>query len=213
MRLNAILIALAGLGLAAILALGIYVMRLGEVQSGPEAVDITPYLTRDKPGVPKPGKARPFDTAQAGAGVPDSAFRDAGGAETTLAAFRGRAVLLNFWATWCAPCVAELPALARLQMKRGDPGFSVIVLNMDRAATPDLAAAFLAEHGAAALGAYTDPKMALWRAFRLNGLPTTILIDAEGREIARREGPAEWDADSEIAEIDRLLSAPLPPAE
>ena len=102
-------------------------------------------------------------------------------ARHALADFKGHYVLLNLWATWCAPCVAELPALAKL--KAAVPGLKVLAVDVgqDKA---DAAAAFLKSHNAAQLGTYVDTDMALMHAFGAYGLPTTVLIDPKGKEIA-----------------------------
>ncbi len=186
---------------AAAAALVFYVMRAEPVQPA-----TAPIARVEPPTAAGKGAGRAFERAAAPQPVPADPFLDGEGRETRFEAFRGRVVLLNFWATWCAPCVAELPSLARLQSKRGGPDFEVVALNMERGGDA-MAKDFLAQHGASALAAYSDPKMKLWRAFKLNGLPTTILIDAEGREIARKIGPAEWDSPDAIAEIEALLAA------
>jgi thiol-disulfide isomerase/thioredoxin len=194
-----LVIAAAVLLLAAAGVLGLYVMRDGEVQP-----------PREEIAAPQPmkPKTRPFEAASTPAPVPQNPFRAPDGSETTLASKRGGPVLLNVWATWCAPCVAELPALARLQAKASALGLTVMVLNVDRGATPDVARDFLEKHEAGTLAAYTDPEMKLFRALRLSGLPVTLLIDADGNEIARRLGPAEWDTQAEIDGIAALLAAP-----
>jgi len=134
--------------------------------------------------------------------APADAFVDASGAEVTLASFKGKPVVLNFWATWCAPCVKELPSLERLKAARGD--LVVIALNVDTKAEGPIAD-FLMEIGAEGLEAYADPKKKLWRSFRLNSMPTTYVIDAEGRLVAKRERDAEWDSPEAQAAIDAAL--------
>ena len=141
-------------------------------------------------------------TPEGAPAAPDDVFLDGGGAEVRLADFRGRPVVLNFWATWCAPCVKELPSLVRLQEARGD--LVVIALNVDSKAELPIGD-FLEEVEASALEAYTDPKKKLWRAYRLNSLPTTFVIDAEGRLVGRRDRDAEWDSPEAIAAIDAAL--------
>lgn len=133
------------------------------------------------------------------------AFTGPDGARHTLAEFKGRSVLLNLWATWCGPCVKELPALARL--KAALPGGKLEVVAIDLARdTPDGAGKFLKEHGAGALTAFVDTDLAMMRAFGANGLPLTILIDGQGREIARAVGPAEWDKPDAIAYFKALTA-------
>ncbi|BCW90092.1 Thiol-disulfide oxidoreductase ResA [Alphaproteobacteria bacterium SO-S41] len=191
--------ALAGVLLGLCVAALVFTMRDGGEASQP-ALEVTSPQTQ-APG----GKA--FFTFPADEAAPfKAAFRDGKGAEVTLDSFKGRPVLINFWATWCAPCVNELPSLARLHDKLGDQGPLILILNLDRENGPSIPD-FLAEHDVTGLEPYTDPAKKLMRGFRINGLPTTILLDAEGKEIARREGEAEWDGDLARAEIDKALAS------
>ena len=139
--------------------------------------------------------------AEAPLPVPQVAFSDAKGGRHILAQFKGRYVLLNLWATWCAPCVKELPALARLQ--KAVPGLQVVAVNVGRS-TPGETAQFLAQHGAGNLAVYLDSNVALVRAFKAYGLPLSVLIDPKTREIARAEGPGEWDAPEAISYFRQL---------
>ena len=127
-------------------------------------------------------------------------FTGADGAKHALSSFKGRYVLLNLWAVWCGPCVKELPALARLQAAIGQKNLVVVPVDVARGTQAD-AAAFLKEHGAASLPAYIDTDLAMMRVFGAYGLPLTVLIDPRGREIARAEGPAQWDSPDAIAWI------------
>jgi thiol-disulfide isomerase/thioredoxin len=130
--------------------------------------------------------------------VPDVAFSDAAGTRHTLSAYRGRYVLLNLWATWCAPCVQELPALARLQASVPTAKLTVLTVNVGHSSTAETAK-FLKDHGAGALPVDLDSNTAFIRAFGAFGLPLSILIDPQGREVARAVGPADWDAPDSIA--------------
>ncbi len=152
------------------------------------------------PGARPPAleRLKPADSPQP---VPQAAFTDAHGGRHVLAEFRGHYVLLNLWAIWCAPCVKELPALARLQ--RAVPGMEVVAVNVGRS-TPGETAQFLAQHGAGNLGVYLDSNVAMVRAFKAYGLPLSVLIDSRGREIARAEGPSEWDAPEAISYFRQL---------
>lgn len=142
------------------------------------------------------------------AAVPAVAFEGADGKRRMLSDFKGRYVLLNLWAVWCAPCVKELPALARLEEAIGGRHFEVVAVDVARG-TPKDAADFLKSHNAAKLETYIDPNLTLMRAFGAYGLPMTILIDDKGREIARAVGPADWDAPESI-DYFRALSANPP---
>jgi thiol-disulfide isomerase/thioredoxin len=132
--------------------------------------------------------------------APDISFSDAAGNSVSLADFRGRVVLLNLWATWCAPCVRELPSLDRLQAQLGGPGFQVVALSIDREGMAKVGP-FLAEVGVAALAPHLDPSGRSPIAFGARGLPSTYLIDREGRIVGRQETDAEWDDPGAVALI------------
>ena len=142
-----------------------------------------------------PAMPGPLAAQKPAKAAPAVSFTDAGGARHTLASYKGHYVLLNMWATWCAPCVAELPALTRL--KAAAPGVTVLAVNMDRGQVD--AAGFLKSHNAAALGSMRDTDITLMRSFGAFGLPTTVLIDPKGNVVARAEGPATWDSPASIA--------------
>ncbi|MGE0023353.1 MAG: TlpA family protein disulfide reductase [Hyphomicrobium sp.] len=123
----------------------------------------------------------------------DVNFVDGTGAPKTLADFRGKTVLLNLWATWCAPCREEMPSLDRLQRELGSDTFEVVALAVDRTGL-ESARKFLDSIGVTSLALYADPTTRSGSALRAVGMPTTILIDPEGREIGRLPGPAAWDS-------------------
>jgi thiol-disulfide isomerase/thioredoxin len=137
--------------------------------------------------------------------LPGAAFTDGFGRKRTLASFKGRFVILNLWATWCAPCVRELPALARLQAAVGRDRLSIVAVDEGRDNAADTAA-FLKEHGAANLAAYRDPGLAMLTAFGAQGLPFSVLIDRQGREIARASGPMQWDDPAAVAYFKALAA-------
>jgi thiol-disulfide isomerase/thioredoxin len=116
----------------------------------------------------------------------------------TLADFHGRYILVNLWATWCAPCVEELPALGKLQAAIPRDKLEILAVNAGRSSLPE-AAQFLKEHGAANLSLHGDSDLALMRALKAYGLPATVLIDPNGKEIARAMGQAQWSAPDAIA--------------
>jgi thiol-disulfide isomerase/thioredoxin len=126
--------------------------------------------------------------------LPDVRFQDANGAEKTLADWRGKVVLVNLWATWCAPCRKEMPALDRLQRELGSSKFEVVAISVDRTGLAG-ARKFLDETNVQNLALYADPTTKLSSALKAVGLPITLLLDTEGREIGRLVGPAEWDSE------------------
>jgi thiol-disulfide isomerase/thioredoxin len=134
------------------------------------------------------------------------AFEGEDGGKLTLADFKGRAVLLNLWATWCVPCRAEMPALDRLQAAKGDPNFEVVAVNVDTARL-ERRAAFLDSVGVKALKRYADPSGDAFETLRRDGkalgLPVTLVIDKDGCEVGSIEGGAKWDS----AEAQALVGA------
>jgi thiol-disulfide isomerase/thioredoxin len=137
--------------------------------------------------------------------VSDAAFvlaDDAG--ETTLEAWRGKYVLLNFWATWCAPCRKEMPQLAELQSEFAGPDFEVLTLATGRN-SPTGIAKFFEEIGVDNLPRHQDPRQAVARDMAVLGLPITVLIDPEGREVARLIGDADWASDNAKAIVATVL--------
>ncbi len=135
------------------------------------------------------------------------AFEDDNGGAVTLGDWQGRVVLLNLWATWCPPCRAEMPALDELQARLGGEEFEVVAVNIDRGGT-DKGEAFYEEIGLKNLGFYYDgTSPGLVRELAVIGMPTTLLIDRQGREIARIAGPAEWASDDAVRLIEAAIAA------
>ena len=120
------------------------------------------------------------------------------GEAMALADFRGSVVLLNVWATWCAPCRREMPTLDRLQATLGGSDFQVVALSIDRKGLPAVQE-FYAELGLETLPIYVDETGEAQRALNVLGLPTTLLLDREGNEGGRLLGPAEWDSPEMVA--------------
>ena len=135
----------------------------------------------------------------------DAAFdlEDDGG-KGTLEDYRGKYVLLNFWATWCAPCRKEMPQLDALQKEFGGDAFEVVTIASGRN-SPDGISRFFEEAGVENLPRHQDPKQALASQMGIFGLPITVLIDPEGREIARLRGDADWAGDSARAIVRSLI--------
>jgi thiol-disulfide isomerase/thioredoxin len=132
-------------------------------------------------------------------------FVDGAGRDLTLADFRGRVVLLNVWATWCAPCREEMPTLDRLQARLGGDDFHVLPLSIDRAGLGPVRR-FYDEIGIRNLDMYLAEDIRAMMAFAVIGLPTTLLIDRQGRERGRLTGPAEWDSPEAIAQLQTIIT-------
>ncbi len=154
---------------------------------------------------PLTGWMEKFTPAAAHAPPPALAFRDRAGAAHDLGKFAGRIVLVNFWATWCAPCIREMPSLVRLQRRLGGKSFTVIALSEDRTGF-DVITPFIAKHKLGQLPVFHDPKSRSALALKIPGLPTSVLFDREGRELGRLSGIAEWDSDEAVALIEYYLS-------
>ncbi len=131
-------------------------------------------------------------------------FEDADGQSRSLTDFRGKVVLLNIWATWCVPCRKEMPTLDRLQAKLGGADFEVVALSIDR--RMDAVRKFFAEVGIQKLAMYLDSSAKATRELGAVGLPTTLLLDREGREVGRLIGPAEWDSPAMVEFIGCVIS-------
>lgn len=130
--------------------------------------------------------------------LPDLVFLDPDDRELRLSSYKGKTVLLNFWATWCAPCVKEMPSLDHLQKAMGKDRFVVLPLSLD-GPTRGKVAPFYEEQKLANLGIYFDKSKKAMQALDIGILPTSILIDAQGRELGRLEGEADWDSPEAIA--------------
>lgn len=134
--------------------------------------------------------------------VPDLRFSDPAGRPTSLSKFRGRMLLLNLWATWCPPCREEMPALDRLNARLGGDRFTVVTLALDSPAKAD---AFLRQIKATTLQNYTDTQGLALSTLGVTTVPTTLLIDSQGREIGRLSGAAAWDEKPAIDLIQTFL--------
>jgi thiol-disulfide isomerase/thioredoxin len=137
-------------------------------------------------------------------------FTDVEGRETGFAAFRGRGLVVNFWATWCPPCVAEMPALDRLHVMLSREGIEVLALSNDRGGRAQVEP-FFQRTGLRHMAIWLDPRGATGRALAVRVLPTTIIIDRRGQEVARLAGEAEWDKPDFVTAIRRLTRAPAAP--
>jgi len=182
-RLVAVLVLL----LAALLAAAAFLVY----SQRPAAVPELTLVPAEAPAEREPMPAPAFVRAPAARPLPALAFTDGAGKAMTLADFRGRVVLLNIWATWCAPCRQEMPTLDRLQASLGSRDFTVVALSVDRKGLAAVTGYF-ASIGAKALAPYVDASGRAATALDLPGVPTTFLIDRQGREVARVVGAADW---------------------
>jgi len=166
------------------------------------------YYHRSKPSAPQlvVTHGPPFARVAAAKEIPELQFEDGAGRAHTLADFKGKLVLLNLWATWCAPCREEMPALDRLQAELGGPRFEVVALSVDQQGAP-LARKFFADVGVKSLALYVDRSAQATFKLSAVGLPSTLLVDPSGREIGRHVGPAKWDAPEVIESLRRRIEA------
>ena len=135
----------------------------------------------------------------------DVVFQSADGVEMTLADYAGKVVVLNFWATWCAPCRKEMPQLAALQTELGGEDFEVVTIATGRNPRPAIDK-FFNEIAVDNLPKHTDERQNLARSLGVLGLPVTIILDETGQEIARLQGDADWSSDSAKAIVQAILA-------
>src|SRR5579883_65163 len=164
-----------------------------------------PALAKVSPGLLTGTLAR-FTLAKQPKPLPDLAFTDANDKPVKLSDYKGKTVLLNFWATWCAPCVKEMPSLDKLQAEMGKDRFVVLPLSLDGPSKPKVAP-FYADKKLANLDIYFDKGKKVLGALDISVLPTSVLVDPEGREIGRMEGDADWDKPEAIALMKAAVSA------
>ncbi len=153
-------------------------------------------------GVPRDGDMKKLTFHAEPAPLPEVAIHNADGSETSLAAWQGQWVVLNFWATWCAPCRHEMPSLDRLQA--AVPDVAVVPVATGRNSVEGIER-FYAEAGVVNLPVLLDARSKLARQMGVLGLPVTVIIDPEGREVARLIGDAEWDSDHAKAVLAALM--------
>jgi len=154
----------------------------------------------------KDGTHFPFQAADDHTAAPDTAFKDANGKDRRLTDYKGQGVVLNFWATWCAPCVREMPQLDRLRALLKGTGINVLAVSEDRKGVP-VAKKFFETNKLHDLEVLVDPGGKLLRSLKVRGLPTTVLFGEDGLERGRVTGIAEWDSNEVVAFIRKCLGA------
>jgi thiol-disulfide isomerase/thioredoxin len=160
-------------------------------------------LRADEPDSIKLGEFIPAASPQP---APEISFTDMAGKPASLADFKGKFVLVNLWATWCQPCLKEMPSVISLQTRLG-PALTVLAISEDRAGAR-IVNDFVAAHHFDKLAVYLDPNSTVSHAFEARGLPTSILIGADGKVLGQVDGGADWDSDA----IRDALAKLLPPA-
>ncbi len=145
-----------------------------------------------------------------GRGYADMAFKNAEGEDMSIADFKGKALLVNFWASWCVPCREEMPALDAVATKYNSEKFMVLPVNLDIGAGGlEKAQAFLDEGQFDNLPLYADSTFAAFERLKREavaiGLPATLLLDPEGCELAVLQGPAEWHTKDGEAVVEALI--------
>jgi thiol-disulfide isomerase/thioredoxin len=173
-------------------ALLLMIALIGATAASANCSDVPPALGRFEAGSGKEAPAAPFLAG--------------GETERTFADFAGQALVVNLWATWCAPCVTEMPALDRLSGEVAGDGIAVLTLSADREGAPVIEA-FFAANGIRHLPVMVDRMGKVARALGVPGLPTTILYDRQGRELGRVVGTAEWDAPEAVAFLRACLAS------
>jgi thiol-disulfide isomerase/thioredoxin len=183
-------------GLAGVYGIGGFQRNAGTDAGCQAAVDIAKRIAPLARG-----EVAALTVAEKPARVPELAFQGADGRQVGLKDWHGRFVLLNLWATWCVPCRKEMPALDALEGRLGGQDFQVVAVNIDTR-DPGKAKAWLKDVGINRLAYYADPQAKVFQDLkgvgRAFGMPTTLLIDPEGCEIANLAGPAEWASDDAV---------------
>jgi thiol-disulfide isomerase/thioredoxin len=137
---------------------------------------------------------------------PSASFQDVDGKAVSLASFKGKVILVNLWATWCAPCVTEMPTLADLQGDFNGTDFTVVAISVDKDDRRAEAVAKLSELSRNRLTFFHDPRMAVVYPLKARGFPTTVLYDRQGKELARLSGEADWHSPQAHAMIEAALA-------
>lgn len=200
--------ALAALGAATALVVAALVFNLTPPRAGECPAQPAAAAEIDAAAV---GQLAALNGTGGGRSYADLAFITAEGGPLTIHSFAGRKLLVNFWASWCVPCRAEMPELDALAARYNSDRFMVLPINLDTGEDGlDQARAFLAEGGWANLPLYADPTLRAFDRLKAEavslGLPTTLLLDERGCELAVLQGPAKWDSEDGRNVIEALLS-------
>lgn len=154
------------------------------------------------------GELAAVEVAKASQPLPNLAFNGPDGQPTTLSAFKGRTVLVNLWATWCLPCLHEMPSLDALQGTLGGQDFAVVAINIDTR-NLEKPKTWLAERKIDQLGYYADPEAKVFQDLRsakkIEGMPVSFLVDPSGCELAMLQGPADWASQDALSFIRTAL--------
>ena len=154
---------------------------------------------------PTKGEMQGFVLLKTPAPAPQTPFFDGAGNVRHFSDFRGRVLVVNFWATWCAPCIKEMPSLSRLQERLGGPDFHLLAISQDRGGH-DVAEPFIRDRlGLENLDLYYDPKLRLGRDMGVRGLPSTYVIDRAGNLVGGLAGAAEWDSEDAVALVGHVM--------
>jgi thiol-disulfide isomerase/thioredoxin len=159
----------------------------------------------DEPDKIKIGEFIPAASPQP---APEISFTDEAGNSVALGDFKGKFVLLNLWATWCEPCLKEMPSLAALQVRLGS-ALTVLAVSEDRGGA-EVVHPFIIKLGLDKLKICLDPKSAATHAFAVRGLPTSVVIDGDGQVLGKVEGAADWGSDAMRAALAKLLAPAKP---
>lgn len=161
-------------------------------------------VAKKKIDLPTSGELADFKIFDETFKVPDIPFQNSEGKEVTLQSFKGKVLVLNFWATWCPPCVREMPSLDKLQEELGGDNFEVVTLTFDRLGVKRINK-FFEKFNLKNIMPYVDQQDQVAKAFDTFALPSTFLIDAEGNVLGKLSGPADWASEDALALIKPLL--------
>lgn len=201
------LLSIGLLGAAVGIAVGVWVSNAGKGSAASCSVAPEAHAAIDAAAQ---GELAALLASTSGRSFADLAFQDAQGNPMTLAALNGKKLLVNFWATWCAPCREEMPDLDALQARYGGDDFAVVAISLDMGTDgPTAAKLFLEEIGATHLALYADPSYKVFERLRNEavtvGLPATLLLDDTGCELAVLQGPAHWNTPDGHQVVEALL--------